>query len=199
MIHVDAQPEPSRFDAEVRQKGLAHLEKKALPLDQPLPQGIEIADYWRACLDDLYASYHATCAYLAVFFERSTGTASVDHFVAKSRLPKDAYEWSNYRLACRSMNASKNHFDDVLDPFLIENGWFHLELVTGRIFPNSALDPERRAQVQATITRLELDDPMHRNMRARHFQGYIEKNYIEDYFKKISPLVWQEAKRQNLL
>ncbi len=36
MIHVDAQTEPESFNSNVRQKGLAWLIKKNIPLDKPL-------------------------------------------------------------------------------------------------------------------------------------------------------------------
>ena len=36
MIHVDAQTEPDSFNSNVRQKGLAWLIKKNIPLDKPL-------------------------------------------------------------------------------------------------------------------------------------------------------------------
>ncbi|MBF0399387.1 MAG: hypothetical protein HQL90_01315 [Magnetococcales bacterium] len=200
MIPVSPQPEPAQFNSDVRQKGLAHLAKKGLALDQPLPSGTKIQSYWRNCLDDLYTSYQSTCAYLAVYFERGTGAASVDHFVAKSRLAGLTYEWSNYRLACLGMNRCKNNFDDVLDPFTLQGGWFHLDLlVDGRIFPNPALSPADQGQVTNTIHRLGLNDPVHKKMRMRHFQEYIQHHFTADYFKKISPFVWLEADRQGLL
>ncbi|MBF0582894.1 MAG: hypothetical protein HQL80_01520 [Magnetococcales bacterium] len=199
MIPVSPQPEPAQFDSDVRQKGLAHLVNKGLALDQPLPRGTKIESYWRACLGDLYTSYQGTCAYLAVYFERGTGAASVDHFVAKSQQAELAYEWSNFRLACTAMNTKKNRYDDVLDPFTLETNWFHLELLTGRIFPNPELLPTDISQVQNTINRLGLNDPMHKEMRTRHFQGYIQEDFTNGYLKSISPFVWLEAHRQGLL
>lgn len=65
MIHVEAQPEPASFDSEVRQKGLAWLKKKSIPLDQQLPPKTGLEPCWRACLDDLHTSYNGCCAYLA--------------------------------------------------------------------------------------------------------------------------------------
>ena len=200
MIPVEAhQPEPAMFDAKVRQKGLAHLHKKGIALNQPLPTGTQIEPYWSACLDDLYTSYHGTCAYLAVFFERCTGTGSVDHFVAKSQQAGLAYEWSNFRLACMAMNTKKNRYDDVLDPFTLKEGWFHLELLTGRVFPNPELPPTYRSQVQATIDRLELNDSKNKRMRTQHYDGYIDFSYTSKYLQKKSPFVWLEAHRQGLL
>ena len=70
--------------------------------------------YWRAALDDLQAVYDRVCAYLCV---RISTDASVDHYVAKSRRWDLVYEWSNYRLACATMNSYKGEYGDVLDPF----------------------------------------------------------------------------------
>jgi hypothetical protein len=58
MIQVDAQPEPASFDSEVRQKGIAWLNRKNIALNQPLPPKTEPAPYWRSCLDDLHSGYH---------------------------------------------------------------------------------------------------------------------------------------------
>ncbi|MBF0245113.1 MAG: hypothetical protein HQL31_07550 [Planctomycetes bacterium] len=199
MIHVAAQPEPETFDSEVRQKGLAWLRRKEIPLDRPLRKSAELKPYWRHCLDEMYLSYNGCCAYLAVFFERVTGEGSVDHFVAKSERTDLAYEWSNYRLACSRMNSRKRDYDDVLDPFEVETGWFRLELVSGRIFPDPGLPEELQARISATIKRLGLDDPGSRELRTRHFQNYIEKDYPEDYLRRYSPFVWSEVERQGLL
>lgn len=199
MIHVIAQPEPASFDVEVRQKGLTWLRKKKIALDQPLPPKTTIEPFWRHCLDDMHASYNGCCAYLAIFFERVTGGGSVDHFIAKSQRADLAYEWSNYRLACSRMNSRKREYDDVLDPFEVEDGWFLLEPVSGRVFPNPQLPDEQQQAVQATIERLGLDDAGNREMRARHYQEYREGYYTEEFLKRRSPFVWAEATRQGLL
>jgi uncharacterized protein (TIGR02646 family) len=199
MIHVTAQPEPESFNTEVRQKGLAWLKKKKISLNQPLPPKTHLRPFWRECIDDLHKSYEGCCAYLAVFIERVTGGASVDHFIAKSQRVALVYEWNNYRLACSRMNSRKREFDDVLDPFEVETGWFYLEPVTGRIYANPQLQDPQKQMVDATIKRLGLDDANHREMRARHYQEFGNGLYTEDFLKKYSPFVWSEVKRQGLL
>lgn len=193
MIHVTPQPEPDTFDSKVRERGRAWMNKHQTP-----PPGNKFPPYWRDCLDDLHSSYNGYCAYLAVYFER-VGGVSVDHFIAKSRRPDLAYEWSNYRLACSIMNSRKGNHDDILDPFQIETGWFYLELVTGRIYPNKELSPDLKSKVESTIKRLKLDDDRNREMRARHYQEYREETLTDKHLKKYSPFVWLEAKRQGLL
>lgn len=199
MIHVEAQPEPASFDTQVRRKGLAWLRANQIDSDKPLPPNKTLESYWRSCLDQLHASYHACCAYLAIPIERVTGGGTVDHFIAKSQRPDLAYEWSNYRLACLRMNSRKRNYEDVLDPFEVETGWFHLEIVTGRIYPNPHLPAGLRTAVQATIDRLGLDDSGNRELRARHYQEYRQGFYTADFLQRRSPFVWSEVARQGLL
>lgn len=199
MIPVVPQPEPADFDAEVRKKGLAHLTRKGIPLDQPLPPKVDIEPYWRACLTDLHQAYGGICAYLGVFFERVMGGGSVDHFIAKSRNAGLAYEWSNYRLACSTMNSRKREYSDVLDPFFLAPDLFRLQLSTGHIYPNPRLEARAMLIVDETIARLGLDDPQCRDLRTRWYQDYLEHSLPADYLKRKSPFVWQEANRQGLL
>ena len=199
MIHVEPRPEPADFESKVRRRGLAYLRRKKIPLDRLLPAGTEFEPYWRECLDELHAEYRGICAYLAVFIERVIGGASVDHFVAKSKRPDLIYEWSNYRLACSVMNSRKREYEDVLDPFEIENGWFRLEPASGRIYPNPELgDPEKTA-VQRTIDRLGLDDSGNREIRARRFYEYCTGGCDSNFLRRYSPFVYFEAVRNGLL
>lgn len=199
MIPVTAQPEPADFDAKVRKKGLAYLEQHGFLLNQALPANAKIAPYWRDCLTDLHQAYGGVCAYLGVFFERVMGAGSVDHFIAKSTHAGLAYEWSNYRLACSTMNSRKREYNDVLDPFFLQANLFWLELATGHIYPNPHIAVPLRQQVEKTIARLGLDDPACRELRARLYQEYLEYQLPSDYLKKLSPFIWCEAGRQGVL
>jgi uncharacterized protein (TIGR02646 family) len=199
MIPVSAQPEPVKFHALVRAKGLRYLAKRGIPRTRILPRDTTLAPYWRDCLDELHSAYHGVCAYLCVFIERVTGGSTVEHFVAKSRRADQAYEWTNYRLACSTMNSRKRDYDDVLDPFHIEQGWFHLELVSGRIYPNPRLSAEQELAIQDTIDRLGLDDPLCKEMRVRHFDDYLRGDCSDGLLRRRSPFVWYEANRQGLL
>jgi uncharacterized protein (TIGR02646 family) len=196
---------PRDFEERVRQPGLRWLETHGIPLETRLESGTNIHPYWRECLDELHTSYDGVCAYLCVFVERCTGGASTDHFVAKSRMAGLAYEWSNYRLACTTMNARKRDFEGVLDPFALAPDTFRLELVTGRIYPNPE-QPEPECRVaQSTIDRLGLDDAGCRQMRARRFLDYVMTRGaqptppVEAQLRRYSPFLWLEAKRQGLL
>ena len=166
---------------------------------------MELPPYWRACLSDLHAAYGGVCAYLCVFIERCTGGSSVDHYVAKSRNAGLVYEWTNYRLACTTMNSRKRDYATVLDPFKMLSGTFHLELVTGRIYPNPKLPTSARTRAQQTIDRLGLDDGACREIRARRFSDYVEtrrssrNSAVEAQFKRYSPFLAAEAQRQGVL
>lgn len=199
MIPVAAQPEPGDFEVKVRKKGLAHLKRNGIALDQPLPPKTEIEPYWRACLTDLHHAYSGICAYVGVHFERVMGAGSVDHFIAKSADAGQAYEWSNYRLACSTMNSRKRAYSDVLDPFYLAPDLFRLQLSTGHIYPNPRLAAAPMRLVEQTIERLGLDDAQCRDMRANWYQDYLEYGLPADYLKKKSPFVWYEANRQGLL
>lgn len=199
MIPVAAKPEPATFNAEVRQKGLAHLNDRGFPLNQPLPPKADINPHWRACLTDLHQAYGGVCAYLCVFFERVMGGGSVDHFIAKSANAGLAYEWDNYRLACSTMNSRKREYSDVLDPFFLAPDLFRLQLSTGHIYPKQDLNAAPMRLVEETIERLGLDEPLCRELRARWYQDYLEHGLPSAYLRSKSPFVWAEADRQGLL
>ena len=121
MIPVKPAPEPPDFDRTVRQPGLRAIAELAGEAPQrsagkPFDQVADSRDmipaasfppYWRERLDDLQAAYGRVCAYLCV---RITTDPSVDHYVAKSRRWDLVYEWTNYRLACASMNSYKGEY-----------------------------------------------------------------------------------------
>ncbi len=205
MIPVTAKPEPSSFDAKVRKPGARWLKKQRIAPASPIPKGVTAPPHWRECLDDLHAAYGGVCAYLCVYVERTTGGASVDHFIAKSRLAGQTYEWSNYRLACATMNARKRDYTTVLDPFDVKPGSFHLELVSGRVYANPACSASDRARVEATIRRLGLDQGDCREMRTRRYSDYLDARganrnlALEDQLMRYFPFIWFEADRQGLL
>lgn len=210
MIYIEQQPEPENFNQIVRQKGLAHLQECNIDLNKPLPPSTKVSPFWRECMLDLHSSYKGICAYMGVYFEAVLGGTSVDHFIAKSSNAGLTYEWSNYRLACTTMNSRKNKFDDVIDPFsdILKLELFHLNLISGEIFPNpnpklaNLSQTEKNTilpKVRSTIDRLGLDDVICQKIRANWFDEYISQNISSDYLARKSPFVWSEAKRQGLL
>ncbi|MCC6160460.1 MAG: hypothetical protein IT350_20575 [Deltaproteobacteria bacterium] len=198
MIPVRRRPEPASFDAMVRQPGSAWLRSVGISPTDWKP-GSRI---WRKCLDDLHREYAGVCAYLCIFIEPVTGAKSVDHFVPKSIDPNLAFEWSNYRLACMTMNGRKSKRSVPLDPFRLRRETFHLELVTGRIYPNPDRSMILRRKAQAMIDLLGLDDGECRAIRAAWWNRYIlcfSCPSGSTYLRDSAPFVYSEAKRQGML
>lgn len=198
MIPVTLQPEPADFDTRVRKKGQAWLKAQGIELDAPPPKAGDLPAYWSHSNRQLWDAYSGTCAYLAIYFEWVTGASSTDHFVAKSRHAGDAYEWDNYRLSCLGANRNKSNFDDLLDPIGLAADTFVLNLASGQISPNPALDAAQKQRARQTIERLKLDSPDHNAMRAKHFARYL-RGKDADTLRELSPFVWYEAQRQGLL
>jgi len=210
MIPVSPKNEPTLpefdFAMRVRQPGVAWLAAQGIPMSGPIPTGTKVRSYWRECLPFLYRSYGGICAYLGVFVMREAGGISVDHYVAKSKIAGQTYEWSNYRLASAKMNSRKRDYSTVLDPFTLAPDTFLLELITGHIFVNPALPTQARKAAQMTIDRLKLDKPC-REMRARYFGKYLALRGADNksriaaatWLKSESPFVFYEAQRQDLL
>ena len=199
MIPVTRKPEPADFDSKVRSPGLRWLHDNGIGLSQPLPDAEALPPYWRRTQGELWDAYAGICAYLCIFFEWPLGAHSTDHFVAKSRVAGQVYEGSNYRLSCLGMDRNKHRFDDILDPFEIQPETFTLNLTSGMITANPALDPAAKARAQATIRRLKLDAPETNRMRAEHFSYYCRGDVTVAYLRRHSPFVWVEAQRQGLL
>lgn len=188
MIRVQPKPEPPDFDENVRQPGL-RAQGEIPPRTPPL---------WRDCLRQLWEAYDGICSYLCIFIPSGSGARSVDHFVPKSRRPDLLYEWSNYRLACSLMNARKGQFEDVLDPFEVEDGWFVLDLSFLQVLPDPALDEATQRRVQATIDRLDLNDNECLQARAKDYDVYLKSELPFDLLQRWSPFVAREMKRQGL-
>ena len=197
MIPVSPKPEPASFDKLVRIPGGKWLKKRHVRPSQSLPKSAPAL--WRKCSADLHSRYEGVCAYLCVYIERVVGGDTVDHFIPKSVRSDLSYEWSNFRLASSRINSRKRIVQLALDPFTIKRDTFYLDLVTGHIFPNPALNPQTRRYAQQTIDALKLDRDDCRKLRTKHFNGYIGREYNDSYLRKSSPFVWYEASRQGLL
>ncbi|MBI5833934.1 MAG: hypothetical protein HZB16_16700 [Armatimonadetes bacterium] len=183
MIRVKPAPEPPSFDERVRQPGLAQLP--------------ELKPHWRRCLPDLLAAYQHICAYSCFYIHPVAGARTVEHFGPKSASPELAYEWSNYRLVCSLMNSRKQAFDDVLDPFEIENGWFVLDFVNFEVHPDVELAIDHAA-IQATIDRLGLNDAPCPSTRQQEYEMYERGDASWRHLCRVSPFVAAEVERQGL-
>ncbi len=200
------QPEPAEFNARVRQRGNAWITKHNLDKNAALPEGMDYPKpaYWAkqkdgySCLEQLYLAYQKICAYTGLFI--SVGAKSVDHFVPKSRLVGLAFEWGNYRLACKEINGLKNNFEDVLDPFELVPETFFLVLITGKIYVNPNLEGTVFGETaKKTIDRLHLGTEQYQTTRADYYLEYKRGERSAENLKKYAPFVYSEAKRQGLL
>lgn len=211
MIPVEPQPEPPDFDSKVRQRGLRALrELRAEEGLAPRPgrprtrreatTTDELPPFWRECLDDLHTAYQGICAYVSMYIEKVTGARTVDHLVAKrSSGLEDAYEWSNYRLACARMNARKGAFADVLDPFEVGDGWFRMEPYEHQLLPSPDLDGALRSRVMQAIERLGLNDQDCCNLRQQYHEDYENGHISFAYLERRAPLVARELQRLGLV
>ncbi len=221
MIPVSLAPEPAEFDSTVRQPGLRLIAEKIG--EKPIPSrkngspfkklvGVntrdkipadEFKDYWREAIHDMLIAYKRICAYSCFSIHRITGAASVDHMAPKSRRWDRVYEWSNYRLASSRMNARKNNFEDILDPFEIQDGWFQLEDFGFGIRANPNLQQDLIDRINETIKRLKLNDEYHRNQREQDIEEYMNgKGGLAIPLWKLeqeSPFVASELRRHGRL
>lgn len=214
MIHVEPAAEPEEFDARVRQPGGEALREligetptkprpvvidgvPATRVDDLPPE--KLPDLWTRALDDMLAGYGRICAYVAVYIERVTGAATIDHWIPKSRDPHLAYEWSNYRLGCSKMNGRKSVRVDLVDPFEVRDGDFSLELVGFQVLPGVEPDHPRFAALTATIDAFKLNDYECCALRGEYFAAYRDGDIGLSYLETRAPFVAREVRRQGWL
>jgi len=170
-----------------------------IPITDPaeLPSS-DYPDYWTRAIDDLKEAYDHICAYSCFRIHKVTGAASVDHMAPKSRVWHSVYEWNNYRLCSSRLNARKKDFTDIVDPFEVEDDWFELELVGFQVIPGKQInDPQLRANVEQTITRLRLNE--FRKDREEDAEAYWNRDFSFGRLVRESPFVARELRRQGRL
>lgn len=197
MIPVVFQPEPSTFDAQVRQLGIAAMDAHSGEWTRSAFWSRRKNKYWSRCLDDLYIAYEETCAYLAVWIPRGVssgiGCASVEHFVPVLQGRHLAYEWNNYRLTSSLANNVRDTML-VLDPFTLPPDVFGLRLNSGEVFLRQM---PLASCVQATKnTLLVVNNRTFSQYRAVLFTRYKAQ---PDVLRKESPFIHAEAVRQGQL
>lgn len=205
MLRVEVVDEPPTFDRDVRQKGLSWMKDQGIDLNGELPEGVKLRPFWRACVDELREVFDRRCCYSGHYMRKSE-VVPVEHAVPKSLRPDLAYEWSNYRYASQRINGRKGT-KIVLDPacFPADREVYHLDFVTGAIFPNPALMadlPTLYRMAEKTVEDLELDDGLYRDERMEVWNMYLSSSRggpEREQLKKTNNFVWQEAIRQGLI
>jgi hypothetical protein len=192
LIPVQMQPEPVSFDATVRAPGAAFLKRHPNPTNVHFKK----SQYWKESLEDLKTSYREVCAYTAI---RVGLSGSVDHFLPKSARPDLAFEWTNFRLAVDKINNYKDNSTNVLDPFLIQVGWFALDFASFYVQPGTSLASDIHKSVVRTIEilRLNRDDALVK-LRYTVVREYASGDLTLDFLKRWYPFVASELIRQNI-
>jgi hypothetical protein len=128
-------------------------------------------------------------AYYCIKLNRQHGSdqqSTVDHYKPKSAYPELAYEWSNYRLSSATANAKKSGKLSVLDPFSIEDRWFRLNFVTGKV-EIKHIPPQHKIIAENTVRSL---------LNDKRICDYRLKIY-EQYQDDISKLKGNKAQQEN--
>ncbi len=191
-MHVQKQPEPPHFFEKVQKKGEEFL------LQNPHAKGTTLKPYWRAIIPDLYNAYSGICAYTCHWVSPDTGWPTVDHFKPKETYPQYAYHWDNYRFVCGAVNGRKGKYEDVLDPFTLEDGWFEMHFNSLQLIPGQLLMPIQAEKVLKTIKRLKLNDWPCIQGRKNWLVPYLKEEYPISHLEEKAPFLAKELKRQEL-
>lgn len=185
MIHFAAPPKPADFDEKVRQPGATWLAQH--PTGRP-------KDFWVQCKGELADGFRNLCAY-SVMYE-PVGT--VDHYLSCETNRQHAYEWSNYRFASGWINSSKRTADDtVLDPFLVEDGWFEILLPSLQLVLTDAVPAHEKRRAEYTLTRLHLrDDERVIRQRRGWYKLYQDGLLTLEGLEKMAPLIARAVRKQ---
>ncbi len=197
MIRVLARAEYPGFDAEVRQPGAAFL------LQSPAPNSKEFSkkNFWSRAAKELHVAYGGVCAYTAMYLPEQ---GSVDHFLPKNTHPHLAYEWSNYRLASGRVNNAKSNQADILDPFILQDDWFFLDLPSCMLKANPGLEKPLRSQINNTINGLKLNSDDYYaqercNILIEYAKGEISLRFLERRYPFLAKEVTRQALDQDAL
>lgn len=194
MIHIERQPEPAVFDSAVRKPGKAFLAK----VSRPRGSQWRGREYWREIGQILHQAYNCVCAYSCHWIPHDTGGRTVEHFRPKDTHPDQAYEWSNFRLVCSTLNGRKGT-RTILDPFVIPTGWFHIEFPSLLVKSSPALSEGEQRQVEQTRDILGLNDEGTCLASRFHYISALCRNEISfDYLRRAAPFLAAEIDRQGL-
>ena len=147
MIHFVRVPEPQAFRDQAAVPGMRWLTEH--PEGRPPP-------LWRDFREHLADGFRNLCAYSAMY--EPVGT--VDHWVSIHEDRSRAYDWTNYRFASSWMNACKSGAmsSELLDPFVVRDGWFEILLPSLQLVVTQAVPEESRGRAEHVLNRLRLRD-----------------------------------------
>lgn len=196
MIHIDQVEEPENFNSRVRLRGRRFLRTNPHPTSSQWRNH----RYWAEVAPALHDAYGGICAYSCHWIPYDTGADTVEHFRPKDIYPRKAYEWKNYRLVCATLNGRKGVYEDVLDPFVVRNGWFVIDFPSLLVKPDRALELTDSHSVQTTISRLGLNDEgTCLKSRVKWLREYCLNDISLSHLRRHAPFIVAELERQNLL
>ncbi len=184
MIPVAPAPEPPGFAENVRDKGQKWIAERRWPIT-------ELPNYWCWCEGHLYDAFRGRCGWTAM----AITSGQVDHFVLSQsqcinrNLPEQAYEWGNYRYIMPELNSKKGRRPPVLDPFVVQPGWFEIVLPSLFLRVTNMVPDSRRELALATLR----DDglglergPKLMRLRRKYLQQYKDAKttiaFLDDDF-----------------
>lgn len=186
--------EPASFDVAVRRPGRAFL----AGTQNPTTKQFRANSYWKNSAKELYAAYTGICAYSCFYIMPPPGTT--DHFLPKSTHPQDAYEWSNFRLCSHRVNGYKGDSICVIDPFVVQPGWFVLDFPSCLVRPGLGLAPVLTEQIEITIAVLKLNqDDFFVQERCNLMVDFAGGHVTLDYLTRRYPFLAAEILRQGLV
>ena len=185
MIRFTAPKEPPEFNENARTPGNAWLVTHTTGRPK---------DYWTVFKTDLANGFGSLCAYTAM--HEPVGT--VDHYLSCDNHRDHAYEWSNYRYASAWVNSSKGNEDDkVLDPFIVEDGWFEIILPSLQMVITDSVPDQEKERAKYTLTRLHLrDDERVIRQRQVWYQLYQAGHLDIEGLEKLAPLIARAVRKQ---
>ncbi|MEW6664336.1 MAG: hypothetical protein AB1512_03840 [Thermodesulfobacteriota bacterium] len=194
MIPCSPGPEPERFDARTRKRGLRWLAKHPKPAANTPGKQWRPRDYWSEFRNELADAFRQLCAYGAMY--EPVGT--VDHFISCDTDETKAYEWSNYRFCSQWINSSKQTSDaGVLDPCDVKDGWFKIILPSLQLVLGDRIPANRRKLAEDTLTRLHLkhDERIIRQRRV-WYELYQSGRLSLGGLRQIAPLIARAVEEQ---
>lgn len=193
MIRINEQPEPAIFDARVRKPGQLFLRSYSRPTQKQW----STHSYWRRVLSSLHSAYGGICSYSCHWIPFDTGADTVEHFRPKSKYPRDAYEWKNYRLVCQLLNSRKGTTSGILDPFSITTGWFIIDFPALLVKPAPGLAKKIAAKVKKTRDTLGLNnEDTCLLMRQQFVTDYCLGEVSFSHLEKRAPFLASQMKAQ---
>ena len=192
VIPVNQRCEPPEFNLKVRQKGNLFLSQYGIP-----SKSSRFRSYWKDIASDLHRLYDGICAYTCTYL---LPPASIDHFLPKSKYPYLAYEWSNYRLTSDRTNQRKGEKEGILDPFIVQRGWFTMDFPSCLVQTSTNIPEAYTQQAEDTIEILKLnDDDTLVQDRCDIIMEYVDGSVSLQFLHKRYPFVAIEIVRQDLI